>query len=108
MTDFAPFPWPLEIRNRFVFGPVPSEVPGFLHPLISKWSIVLSVSAPDFRYKDIYVTADRKVVVKLDCVDVHDGELQDKLLSMMNELALAYSLKGVVSHDKLRTRTLAR
>lgn len=93
MSDFAPAPWPLEIRDWFVHGPVPTEVPAFLHPLLIGWTAVLSASEPDFRYKDIHVRRDGEVLINLEDEDIYDDGFQETLEYMMRELTLAYSLK---------------
>lgn len=92
MTDFAPFPWPVAIRNRFVRGPVPTEVPEFLHPLILEYTETLASIDPDFRYKEIRVKFGGSALVYLEDEEKYDERMQNALEYMMKELTNAYIL----------------
>ena len=90
MTDFAPAPWPVAIRNRFAPGPVPTEVPEFLHPLILEYTETLASIEPDFLYTDIRVKFGGTVLVYLKDEEKYDERMQGALEYMMKELNEAY------------------
>lgn len=90
MTDFAPAPWPVAIRNRFAPGPVPTEVPEFLHPLILEYTETLASIDPDFRYTEIRVKFGGNVLVYLKDEESYDERMQNALEYMMKELSEAY------------------
>lgn len=90
MTSFEPAPWPVAIRNRFVPGPVPTEVPEFLHSLILDYTETLASIDPDFRYREIRVKFDGSALVYLKDEEKYDERMQDALEYMMKELTNAY------------------